>query len=133
MGFDILLDSTGDLPHRPILGAGIDVTAQRVRLRLLRFRGDLVLNVKKGIDYPGLIQARPVDTDMIEALIVGELAGTEGLKSITSIAVVFAPLTGEVTVTVEILTDEGEESVEVGIFGNQGIGSVSVNSPGAIL
>ena len=97
MGFDILLDASGDLPHRPALAAGIEVVAQRVRLRLLRFRGDLILNVKKGIDYPGLLQTRPVDTDAIEALIVAELSGTEGLKSIEEVSAVFIRAAGYLT------------------------------------
>jgi len=128
---DVLLGSDGDLPVFPVHGRGIDVIAQRVKIRLLTHRGDFALQGAEGMPYGEWVQQVPPDVAGIGALLRREIETTEGVRRVEDWTESFAA--GVLRFSGQVYTEEGELEVEVtpiGFGGNQGLGAVRVSAAG---
>lgn len=84
---DILLDASGDLPLQPILTSGPRLIAQRIRLRLIRWRGEDLLNASLGLPWLDWLQARPQPIAQMGALIRREIEAVPGVLEVRDFAI----------------------------------------------
>ncbi|MEL6348039.1 MAG: hypothetical protein AAFV53_33335 [Myxococcota bacterium] len=88
---DVALEN-GDLPHVSRYITGPELIAQKIRIRLLTWRGEWLLNQEDGIDYLSLSEQKPPDTEAIADLLRAEILGVDGVVDIDGFTVTF---TGE--------------------------------------
>lgn len=85
---DLLLDTTtGDLAFRTdgdvALTSGFRRVAQRLRLRLLRWRGEWLLDRRIGVPYRGtLFDVKPPRLSVLGAELKRVIVGTEGVDAL---------------------------------------------------
>jgi len=115
--FDIGLDSTGDLPTITQHISGIELIAQKIKIRLLTFKGEWKLNEALGLDYPGWFQTKPAPVALASGLIRQEIEATTGVEQITSWDVQFDAPSRLMTITAAVLTTAGVLTVEVSPLG----------------
>lgn len=80
---DVLMDpDTLDLPAFTQHAAGIEVTAQRVRVRFQTHRGDWPLDINVGIPWVSILSTKPLDLEALAALLVLEATDTAGVEEV---------------------------------------------------
>ncbi len=97
---DLVFDTNGVLQ----LTSGPDLVAQRLRVRLNRLLGEWPLNITLGVDYLGTVLVKGPNIEAIRALFTEEISETPGVLSLTSLELVLAQRT--LNVTFRVLTDE---------------------------
>jgi hypothetical protein len=107
VAYDALLDSTGDLPIRPVINGGIEVLRQRLELRLSLALGNWFLDGSKGLPFSTWFETKPVPLDSIQTLSRAEIEDTPGVLSVPSWVAVWTESTRTVTITGQIVTEEG--------------------------
>lgn len=97
----------GDLPAfcRPISGDAL--VAQRVRLRLLQYPGDWLLDRQAGVPWLDWSQAKPPPLAVIEATLRREIETTPGVRRVDELRAVFDATARRVTVTARATLDSG--------------------------
>ena len=123
MSLDVILNADGDLPHRPRLAGGRERVEQRLRAALATFRGDLILDVKRGIDYPAVISARPVDVEALAALAVAELSRLDEVESVSAVEASFSSAERRISISATVIVSGEALTVSAVIFSNQGASS----------
>lgn len=119
MTIDVLLDSTGDLPNSTVLGRGIDVIAQMIRIRLNQHLGEWFADVRKGLPWIDWKQAKPFPLVDASARIRIEVEQTQGVVRVEDWTESFDPATRRATFSGTAITDEGELSFVINPYQDQ--------------
>lgn len=83
---DILMGSDGDLPAFTRHVRGVEITEQRIRVRLETHRGDWPLDTRAGISWTRYLGQKPPDLAALAAEIALEVAATPGVSSIEDLS-----------------------------------------------
>lgn len=105
------LDDDGDLPVFTRHVSGIERDVQKVRTRLLRVPGEVVLDAEAGLDLLGWLQQRPPDTATIAAEIRADLEEIDTVN-IAQVAVEFVRSTQSLLVTGTVYTQNGQLAIQ---------------------
>lgn len=97
----------GDLPAfcRHITGDAL--TAQRLRLRLLQYSGDWLLDRAAGVPWLDWTQAKPPPLAEIEATLRREIETTPGVRRVDELRAAWDATARRVTVTATAVLDDG--------------------------
>lgn len=89
MGWDVLLDSDGDLPKSPQLVRDDDprIITQRARLRLGTHRGEWVLDILEGLPFLDWSSRKPAPLLEIRALVQRELETIPGVDRVLDLQI----------------------------------------------
>lgn len=136
LAYDIGLDPlTQDLPVFPTHISGVDLTLQRMKIRLKRFLGEWVLDTTKGLPYLAWTQEKPLNVPGMSAVIRTEIESTPGVLRVNDFSGAFdyrdqrvrftgtVILDNEIAVTSEILvasTISGNTTPAVIMFNRSG-------------
>lgn len=100
--------SAGDTDLSTVFGVASDIEAvrQRVRQRLLLYRGESFLDAETGVPYTGDILGRRLPNVLASAIIADQVRGVTGVDAVTNVDVVFDPSTRKLSIeaTVEAAT-----------------------------
>lgn len=118
MAFDVALSDSGDLPVRTTHISGPDFIAQRIKTRLQLFKGEYLLDQRRGLPYLQWKQDRPVDVDAIGARIRSEIARTPGVTGVSDFEASFD--SGHFTVSATISIDDVQARLEAEVFSPDG-------------
>ncbi len=119
MSVDVLLDrTTWDLPARTAHARGIEVTAQKVGIRLKRFLGEWFLDESKGLDYYSWSQEKEPDVAAIGTAIRIEVETTTGVLYTSNWEESFDRVLHKLTYTFTVVCEEGEVEIEVSPIGD---------------
>ena len=114
MSLDVGLDPlTGDLPAFTRHIRDEDLAIQRIKIRLLTFFGEWILDTSAGLDYVGFKQQKPPNVAAIGAIIQTEITATPGVDRVDNFAASFAPKGGvdaTLTFTGDIVFDPGDKT-----------------------
>ncbi len=91
MPLDVQLDETGDLPHITRHISGVELTIQRVTIRLNLSLGEFLLDQTKGINYLAIVAQRPVDIEATGAIVRDQIETTPGVSRIDDFEASTAP------------------------------------------
>lgn len=108
--YDILLDSDGDLPHRLVLGTGLDLVLQRVRIRIGRFLGEWMLDTDAGLPWLRWLQDKPPDPVAIGSRIRREIEETAGVLRVEGYGANFDRSTRTISVSGTIVAEEEQRA-----------------------
>lgn len=116
---DIYFGTDGNL----VLVEGDDLTAQRVRQRLMTHIGEWSLNVTIGVDYIGTVLVKNPNLNVIRAMFADVIVGTEGVDKILQLDIDTDNAARRIFVNARFAADdvvelEGEES-EFGFLWSQ--------------
>lgn len=123
---DILMDPvTGDLPAFARHVSGMEIIAQRVRIRLTTLLGDWPLKRAAGIDWIGILGTKPFDAEAATAVLVLEMVDTPGVTGVSDVE--FSQAGDTYTITATLLTEVGENiAVRIDPQGFDGNPSITV-------
>lgn len=88
----VLVDANGDWDltgGRVTLATGAQETKQRVEGRLELFKGEWFRDQRVGMPYYQIVLVKNPDLDAIRTLILGVVAGTQGVKSVDEVSLVW--------------------------------------------
>lgn len=85
----------------------VEIT-QRLKIKLLFFKGEWIHNINYGIDYYGQIFIKGIDLEDIDDIFRTQIANEDGVKDLISYSSSFNSSTRELTVQAKVLTDSGE-------------------------
>lgn len=102
---DVLMDS-GDLPLFTRLVQGLDVIAQRIRVRLSTHRGDWPLDTSAGIPWVDILGRKPADVEGLAALLALEVASVPGVVQVVDLTWSQSGGTAEVSLTAVTVTGD---------------------------
>lgn len=126
----IIMDAASeDLPAFARRESGINMIAQRVRVRTLTYKGDWPLDTSAGIDWIRHLTTKPADPEALAADLAAEWANTPGILSVTDLSAAM-DTSGVVTISARLETVTGEVLQPVvtapGIDGNPSIALGSI-------
>lgn len=110
----------GDLPAFCRLVTGDALTAQRVRLRLLQYPGDWLLDREAGMPWLDWSQAKPPPLAEIEATLRREIETTPGVRRVDELRAAWDVETRRVTVTATAILDDGARARVTAASGGTG-------------
>lgn len=113
---DIALTASGDLDLSTgsvRLVEGIAAVAQRIRIRLRRFRGEWFLDVNAGVPYFQDILSRKYKQALVEGILRSEILSTPGVLSILEFALDFDGRTRTLSLNFRVLTEDGPLDVSL--------------------
>ena len=100
--------SAGDTDLAEVFGVASDIEAvrQRVRQRLLLYRGESFLDASTGVPYTSDLLGRRLPNVLASAIIADQVRGVTGVDAVTNVDVVFDPRTRKLSIeaTVEAVT-----------------------------
>jgi hypothetical protein len=117
---DALLDADGDLPVVSGLVTGIDLVAQRIRLRLLRGQGEWFVDPSKGLPLLEWRQQKPPQVSQILVSLQQEIRLIPGVVSTSNFQGTHDPLTRRLTISGDVLVEE-EGVLSVVVTGSQDV------------
>lgn len=117
--YDVGLDADGDLPAFCYAITGIDLVAQRLRLRLGTFLGDWVLDPTKGLPILRWLGTKPPNAAEIGAVVRREIETTPGVLRVEAYASTWDPATMAIAITGTVITASGELVLEVAPVGTR--------------
>ena len=97
----------GDLPEITQHMTGIQLTMQRVSIRLQTFLGEWILDTSKGIDYLGLSDISPAPVEAFSAILRAETLAASGVVSISKWVATFDKPSQKISIEGVIETDDG--------------------------
>ena len=106
---DLLLDASGDLVISNfdfVLTDGLQGLAQRVKQKILCFKGEWFFDENIGTEYIDAISSK--DTDSFVAILVESIREVEGVKDVVSFDVKIDSTTRELQVSFEVSNNLGE-------------------------
>lgn len=108
MAYDVLLDSDGDLPEVTRHSNTRSVVAQRVYFRLRTFRGEWVLDNRKGLPLLEWRSVKNPDAVMIASQISNEIRTTPGVGRLADVATQFDSKASKLSYSASVYTEENE-------------------------
>lgn len=117
---DVGLDSDGDLPAVPRMLTGIDLVAQRIRVRLQRGTGEWFLDPSVGLPLIDWRQQKPPQVSAILLRLQQEIRSIPGVVSTAKFQGTHEPLVRRLTITGEV-TVEDEGTLTVVVIGSQDV------------
>lgn len=85
----------------------VEIT-QRLKIKLLFFKGEWIHNVNFGIDYYGQVFVKGIDLEDIDDMFRTQISNEQGVVDLISYASSFDPSTRELNIQAKVLTDSGE-------------------------
>lgn len=127
---DVLMDPvTGDLPSFTRHASGMDVIAQRVRVRLGTHRGDWPLDVTAGIPWTDYLGRKPLDLAALASVIALEILQVPGVTRVLDLD--WQQVGTSATITATVLTEVGR-SLEVVVVPQDRAGNPSITVGGVL-
>lgn len=118
MSYDILLEN-GDLPKRTTHVSGAQAIAQRVQIRLNRWRGEWFADQREGVPWLTWKQDPAPDLLIITTQIRAEIRNTPGVIAVPVLDVDFTD--GQIIGSGTVVLDGGEDrTIEAEIYGPAG-------------
>lgn len=108
MRTDFYLDGL-DLPARTRLVSGLDLVAQRIRMRLALHQGDVLRDVSIGFPWADWLSTKPVPLATIQAQVRRQLALIPGVSQVANVQASAAG--GTITLSADVSTEEGSVSI----------------------
>jgi hypothetical protein len=119
--YDVLLDpDTGDLPEFTRHVRGLEMIAQRVRIRLATFLTEWFLDETQGIDWIGWTEEKPFRKDQLAAALTAEILQTQGVTSVSDVEASYSGTAQSFGYSCNVRTAQGELSASVQPFGGGG-------------
>lgn len=87
--------------------------AQRLRVRLTTFKGELYTDADYGIDYYGVVFTKVYDQQAVDLAFRTEILKEDGVSYIDSIEYDFDSSTRKLSITFTVVEDSTGETVEV--------------------
>lgn len=94
---------------KPVMVTGADAIAQEIRVRLRWWRGEHFLDVSAGVPYLQQILGKGVSEDAIRAVLREEIESVPGVGHVESIAIVTDRPNRFATITIDVVTEDGED------------------------
>lgn len=116
---DVRLDDGGDLPAVSEMVTGIDLIAQRIRIRLHRGTGEWFLDPSLGLPLLDWRQQKPPQVSQILVALQREIRLIPGVVSTQNFQGTHEPLLRRLTITGDVLVEE-EGVLSVVIVGIEG-------------
>ena len=92
---------------------GIEAVRQRVRQRLLLYRGESFLDAESGIPYLQGILGERLPRALAAVLIADEIRKVAGVESVVNVDTSFDPQTRRLSVVATVITDDSTITTEV--------------------
>lgn len=106
---DLYLDAQGNLA----VVRDAEAVGQHARQRIMTHRGEWFLDVQAGVPWMQDIIGRGYDPVLAEALVKGEVVGTDGVVAVTSFSARFDRQTRGVRATDIVVTTEYDEEIRI--------------------
>jgi len=126
---DVLMGADGDLPAFVRHAAGMEVIAQRVRVRLGTHRGDWPLDTRAGVAWTDYLGRKPLDLAALAAVLVLEILDTPGVVDVQDVD--WIQNGGTYTITATVLTELGQ-ALQVVVVPQDSAGNPSVTVGGVL-
>lgn len=81
---------------------------QRLKIKLLMFKGEWIHNINYGIDYYGQVFVKGIDLEDIDDTFRTEISNEQGVVDLISYSSSFNSSTRKLDVQAKVLTDSGE-------------------------
>ena len=120
---DVLMGADGDLPSFTRHASGMEVIAQRIRVRLGTHRGDWPLDVTVGIDWTYYLGRKPLDLAALAAVIALEILAVPGVTQVQDLD--WSQDGGSATISASVLTELGR-SLDVVVVPQDKAGNPSI-------
>jgi len=109
MKLDSYLDDL-DLPARRRLISGIDLVAQRIRVRLSTHRGEILRDVSIGMPWVDILSTKPVPLSTVRAQARRQALAVPGVTAVTNVQA--SASGGNIALSLDVTTDEGTVSIQ---------------------
>ncbi len=80
---------------------------QRLKIKLLFFKGEWIHNINYGIDYYGQIFVKGIDLGDIDDVFRTQISNEDGVIDLIAYSSVFNPSTRDLNIRATVLTDTG--------------------------
>lgn len=126
---DVLMGDDGDLPVFTRHVSGMEVIAQRVRVRLGTHRGDWPLDVRAGIPWTEYLGRKPLDMAALAAVLAVEMLAVPGVTAVEDLD--WSVDNGLATITATLRTAVGK-SLDVVVQPQAAAGNPSITVGGVV-
>lgn len=120
---DVLMGADGDLPNFTRHASGMEVIAQRVRVRLGTHLGDWPLDTTVGVDWIKHLSQKPVDLPALAAVLSLEILAVPGVTGVQDLT--WAQTGTSATISATVRTSLGE-SLQVVVVPQDRTGNPSI-------
>ena len=117
--YDVGLDEDGDLQVHNYPVTGLALVLQRVRLRLLTFLGEWILDASKGLPFLRWIATKPPDAAVIGAVVRREIETTPGVLRVEEYTCTWIPAEQRIAIAGNVITAAGELTIAVSPLGTR--------------
>lgn len=112
----------GDLQTFNRYVVGLELVAQRLRIRLGTFRGEILTRASAGLDILSWLEQKPPDAAAIGDLVLIEIQETPGVVRVEDFVSTFTPATQSLSFSGMVIARAGELQLEAApyfsLFGN---------------
>ena len=112
MRLDTYLDGL-DFPDRRRLVSGIDLVAQRIRVRLATHKGEVLRDVSIGMPWVAVLSSKPVPLATVRSHARKQISAVKGVVSVSNVQATASG--GTISVSADVSTDEGAVSISATI------------------
>jgi len=102
-----------DYPDRRRFVSGIDLVAQRVRLRLATHKGEILRDASVGLPWVEWLSTKPVPLASVRSGVRRQVALVAGVTSVTNVQA--SASGGTLSVSLDVTSDEGTVSIQASI------------------